>query len=484
MSRRASSTHDEFSDAQDFVETLRPKYEALVRAIKHVCQEVAEEVGPAVVKNIYSRGDKQPYGELKATHKLPKALRKEKEAKRKRGDNSATTFRDIGDLVGVTVVVQYPDQVNPIAERVATRLKRRNKLKRLSKGLKTDLGYYAYHSVYKSGDDLRCEVQCKTMLHDGWATKMHDLTYKPVGLLDGRLALLMQTFGDSLELLENQSVSIRNLIEERWKVELKRRHTARQQLVDWVKDTKKTKDRSPGFRRIINEITNDARITSAAVTDSVIERYKSEVSELEDLKERWELAAYLASRRPGPDLAHFLEMHVDRMLAAALDAIQRGETADHVIAAPESVIACGDLDLTIAYYEKIIAQFNRYKINANRLGQLQFNYANALIERQYYEPPDEHERLRALQLVDQLIAKGVASKSIKSTPGAIDDTRGFKTIAFATNPDQVHEGIALCEKARPRKRSDFPLAWDYVDLHVRLGWRRLFEIDRPQLPGA
>lgn len=88
-------------------------------------------------------------------------------------------------------------------------------------------GYHAHHMVFLSDEakhaDLHCEVQVKTMLHDAWAAKTHDLNYKPQGQTDKRLSRMMQVFGDALEFIEVQSELLRHLIHERWNTEVERR---------------------------------------------------------------------------------------------------------------------------------------------------------------------------------------------------------------------------------------------------------------------
>ncbi len=192
------------------------------------------------------------------------------------------------------------------------------------------------------------------------------------------------------------------------------------------------------------------------------------------------LASYLASLRRRPDLSRYLETHVDRWLAVARQIVETREVAPSIVgAAPVTLHASGDLDQAIAYYRRLHSQHQRYKIGPEDLAVLRFNWANSLIERQYYEyTADSRERNAQIEEIDALIAGSDNSPLILASPGAIEDTNGFKMIAFAQETKEVQKGISLCESVRPTKREASPIAWDYVDLHVRLGWRRLFEIEQ------
>src|SRR5262249_42078249 len=94
-------------------------------------------------------------------------------------------------------------------------------------------GYWATHIVCSSrfgAERLNCEIQVKTILHDAWSAKMHDLTYKPIGVLDPKLNQLMASVATTIESLEKQSVLIRDMIKANWNVEEKTRRAARHEV--------------------------------------------------------------------------------------------------------------------------------------------------------------------------------------------------------------------------------------------------------------
>src|SRR2546421_3764727 len=188
-----------YEEAQRYIEKKGAQYNALLDAVKSTWEGVEGRERQSV-KSTYSRGEKQKNkSELKETWKLPKKLLKMRQAQQSKPAKKKLkpiNWRDLPDVIGVTLVVYYPDQIRPILGRVIEELKRQGIVLDGPIEEKTEFGYHAYHAVVVSKRDphvgLRCEVQCKTMLHDSWATKMHDLTYKPMGYLEPRLELLMQ----------------------------------------------------------------------------------------------------------------------------------------------------------------------------------------------------------------------------------------------------------------------------------------------------
>lgn len=54
-----------------------------------------------------------------------------------------------------------------------------------------------------------CELQIKTLLHDAWGAKTHDLTYKPAGRIGAELLESFELLGTQLANLEIQSDTLR-----------------------------------------------------------------------------------------------------------------------------------------------------------------------------------------------------------------------------------------------------------------------------------
>ena len=135
--------------------------------------------------------------------------------------------------MGLTVVVKYPDKIPVVIDAIRNGLKSKKiKVGRDEVHVDKD-GYFATHVVCSglfTGENLNCEIQLKSLLHDAWSAKMHDLTYKPTGVLDPKLNALMASVARTIESLEEQSILIRDMIKANWNVEEKTRRAARHEL--------------------------------------------------------------------------------------------------------------------------------------------------------------------------------------------------------------------------------------------------------------
>ena len=81
--------------------------------------------------------------------------------------------------------------------------------------IRSNRGYYACHYYLrrnKTPDDPIVEVQIKTVLHDAWGLKTHDLTYKNPIPIDKNISNNFTVLGDSLSNLDMQSDFLRQFI--------------------------------------------------------------------------------------------------------------------------------------------------------------------------------------------------------------------------------------------------------------------------------
>jgi ppGpp synthetase/RelA/SpoT-type nucleotidyltranferase len=503
------TSHTLYEEAQGFIKNNEKHYNSLLDAVKSTCEKV-EGLERQSVKATYSRGEKQKNrSELKETWKLPKKLLKMRLNQEKKAatneSNKPVAWRQLPDVIGVTVVVYYPDQIETILTRVIDEL--------IPQGIhldgqideKTEFGYHAYHAVVVSRRvphvGLRCEVQCKTMLHDSWATKMHDLTYKPMGYLEPRLELLMQAFGDTLERVERQSQAIRDMIVERWNAEAERRRLTHAFLFSSLEGTIERSDLSADAKelRTFIEEQRTAIAQAANAEDGIFEKICAKIDALceKSLEEGWVLAALIASFRPKPDLVAYLDQYAEAWLEEVAERVRTGRNTkkESVATVPLAYVSAGNLDLAIDSYVKMLAAPQRYGLNDKAIRHCKFNYANALIERHYYEPDENRdgplEKLREqvsilLQAAEQerVAPKDASAREVQLSAASAQDTAGFMLIAVGTKPEEVSSGIDLCNEARlVARKHQMALGEQYCDLHLRLGWRKLLELEarKPQV---
>lgn len=227
-------------DVQAFVDANRQKFEKCLWGIKEQFKELRQaERSLRCIYKIYSRGEMQDGEELKASRKIRLKFNEHNEnAKR-----AEASLFDVPDIVGITVVVPNPSDISVVASAL-DRLIDKGDLVAIKLGGKPvkgatiqsvhgrpieSGGYYACHynvrlDVMSSAAPI-CEIQIKTLLHDAWGAKTHDLTYKPNGKIGAELLTSFELLGNNLANLDQQSDVLRQSILRNSAVrEAKRRH--------------------------------------------------------------------------------------------------------------------------------------------------------------------------------------------------------------------------------------------------------------------
>jgi tetratricopeptide (TPR) repeat protein len=321
---------------------------------------------------------------------------------------------------------------------------------------------------------------------------MHDLTYKPVGFLEPRLELLMQAFGDTLEQVERQSQAVRGMILERWTAEATRRRLAHAELFLTVDEAEKKdqvlSDGAKEARQFIE--TNRKHIYNAQYPDDeIIQEALRKIDALCDvnLEEGWILAALVASYRPKPDLVSYLEEHANRWLAEVERRVAAKEQPGQSGGVPFAYVAAGNLDLAIDCCRRLLDRSGPYGLGDGVIRDIKLCLANALIEREYYEdtltnwPQDSALKIDELDaLVDELSKTELPpDKRYQDVfKAALDDTIGFKKIVLGGEAPDIQAGLELCEKARRVTiEYNFKNGQEYCELHLRLGWRKMLEVE-------
>ncbi|SFK37277.1 hypothetical protein SAMN03159338_4064 [Sphingomonas sp. NFR04] len=213
------------SDVRAFLEANRDRFKSDLHAVRKLVEELSQnEPGLRSIYKIYSRGDVQGFDELKTARKVRLKFNEFNEG---RGLSEASLF-DVPDIVGFTIVVPYPSGISAVAEALdraidAKRLKPVSMGKSEDVGIRTkhgralgSKGYYACHyNVRTVGAGTArpvIEIQIKTLLHDAWGAKTHDLTYKPSGRIGEELLTSFDLLGSNLANLDQQSDALRTSI--------------------------------------------------------------------------------------------------------------------------------------------------------------------------------------------------------------------------------------------------------------------------------
>lgn len=181
---------------------------------------------------IYSRGDRQGGCEFKEAWKIAAKLAA------RRNEAPGYPLQDVPDIIGLTVVVVYPSDIDVVCRFVDGN----RAWQVVKKKPRNQDGYRAFHYELRLQDPqysgVRCEVQVKTMLNDAWSAKTHDLTYKPRGLLVPQF--LVAQFGnlsDRLHAIDRETEALKTEIEKAWQRHDARRDAARKSLISMAART-------------------------------------------------------------------------------------------------------------------------------------------------------------------------------------------------------------------------------------------------------
>jgi len=459
------------AEVTQFMDTNEKRYLRLLERTRHAVEAAEQQLGSDKVFSTYSRSKKQGTNrEVKDRAKIAAKLVE------KRTQDPSYRLEYVVDIVGLTVVVYYPDQIEMFVdafERVAASVTLGLELYETSNGsartkVHRDKGYHATHIKVVSRDPslarLRAEIQIKTMLHDAWGAKMHDLTYKPGGVLDPSLKQLMESFGDSLQSIEVQSVTLRETILSHSRPLDRLRLAARVQLMEGL--SKKEFERPEAqvaYLACLDLIRNNIKHLGTCPTD---DRAMVEVTtSIADLKKygidavtRLKLIVYLASYRHEPDLA----ASVDGALADwAAETSPDHFTKLSFFAA--TYHQTSRIDEAIATIRRGIR--GRWEEPAALIHIN--NLTNFLLERALHRP-DAETKTEAQGLIEFLEKK--QGHLMEEEKIVFLSTKGAYLIVFGDEAE-LKEGLALHHSVQDKVETQYK---GYCEMYLAYGWQRRF----------
>ncbi len=462
------------TEVRTFLNSHDARLRELLTNVRDECGKVRDQLGASVIRNIYGRDDKQITSPFKTPEKIAIALSK----LRQQGVRHPVSA--VPDIIGLTIVVHYPDEIIRVKNALIQRLAPWSRIKkdeRVTRG-----GYYAHHLVVQSfsvrTSDLHCEIQIKTMLHDAWAAKTHDLTYKPSGQMDPHLERLMQAFGDALEATETQSEMLRNLIHERWRSEAEMRRQVRRRFFKLLPHWQNQEGFSERSKELLAQLDRDGeKIANAAVGDQTLiemARAINEVAETSAREGAW-LAIQLAIARGDADHNGFADLKISAFLDEAANRLGSGSVSpEELWAIPLAMDTYGNTEGAV--------ESSRFILELEAVGEdsvllLRFNLANFLIERACFLSSLSGNESSALRgEIEDLLTR--CSELEARDPSLFYDARGLLDVALSDSPTKVREAIDLIQRGRdeaPPEDKDFAAAT--FEVHARLAWRRLLELE-------
>ena len=431
-------------DVQGFLRIHRPGYSKFLEELKAAVNRVRHRPECShLIYATYSREDKQRGEAFKEDWKIAKKLY---EWRQSRPD---ARIQEIHDIIGMTIVVNFPSD----RDALAAFLIKPDALPGFvvsGKEDKRDRGYHAVHLRVSGRSRAQfpvesAEVQIKTMLHDGWGAKTHDLTYKPQGEIDRNLHRHMEILGDVLQHLDDQSELIKDAIRQRWNTDVKQREIARDRLFLSLINRTDVAHASE-LEALAKEIHDNKSLL--ATMDFSNPTMTTLVDKIDGLK---------ALSGPGRDICRLYTLFASirattDMLGTALNAIDEwqaavaGEPRQQVIATNFRALtyyAVGSLESAVlAAREALNAAIDAGMDTGVALAKS--NLAYFLSELVFSLPVrDEALAKEALALSKEAFAAANPAVSMSA-----HDTRGAVLIALGTTEGQIRAGMELCQAAR------------------------------------
>jgi ppGpp synthetase/RelA/SpoT-type nucleotidyltranferase len=443
-------------------------YRSLLSTVETSCKEVKRELGEGVVYRVYGRAEKQ------SDHAVYKSRTKIAMALIRTGDPTRARIEDVADIIGLTIVVNYPDQISAVADLIINKAAKSRINAAIPKQMKSG-GYYATHvnltSDHQDHRYKKCEVQIKTVLHDAWGAKTHDLTYKPKGPFDRRFESMMQVFGDALDAIDKQSEVLRDLIEERWRAERQWRRVAGKALLETLPNWQLHGDAAKTLRQKIEQRMGWLR--TCPREDEELQEILAEISRLGEARERYLLEALLAISRDREDGLREAIRRAREWLGACTNmGFASSVNPIEIWSVPLVMQACDDIDGAVEAGEQLLS--GAIKLSDRDRALTSLNLANHMIEREYYKPSlPEIRKGEILHRIEELV-----DQSGEYDLGALIDTKGMICVVFSENPQDIREAIdKIAEGRRLAPEHETDVATAYFELNTRLAWRRLLDLE-------
>lgn len=492
-----------------FIEQNEDAYLTLLGDVRSSCEKARFKLGKDVIHHLYDRRDASAG---RSSFKEPKRILNS--ARRRGVGIENRELLKLPDIIGLTVVINFPDDFDDVIGESIRFLEAHDLQISEPYVFENYYGYYARHvNVVRriKGLPYACEIQFKTMLHDAWGSKMHNLTYKPSGNVDPKATALFSAIGQSIESIERQSLILRDIIRSGFETEEAARTSTRSTLFanvlkygeeHWTRiKSQEIQDLEAHLEDHLDHF-RDCDLDDKQLVE-FLENLETACSDEENLRFGWVLAGRLSSERIDRDLGLFLSTLTDSWLSKLENKVRENpeiiqkpesmnDTKDDYISEAELTAVChmyyiaGELDGAIDTSNGILrSPVFSASLSSETLNLLRFNMATYIVEREYHEPTKHKASREALRThVEEVLFNPeiIAQDGLKS---AAIDSQGLFKIAFAEDIVEVREGIELCVTARGlATASEQDVTDAYADLHLRLGWRRFFHFeDSPAVRG-
>ena len=456
------------------------QYKALIEQLRTFFSLYsASPEGQNRIYRIYSRSDKQN-GELKEAWKIGIKMQ----------SGQLDTIFDVPDIVGITIVCPFQSDLLHVLNVI--------KGPRFAKDF-TIVQEYEHESFYRATHlvvhcngvwEVKGEIQIKTMFHDAWSAKSHDLIYKPKGEIDRRFTTQMGSLSTILNALEIQSDIIKEMVEEIVYFDRKKRDFARRRIIlDLDLSLQDLPDCAE--RTALSQLkafcdSNKAELATNDVNSVIIREFKQKVNAIgKEFQYGRNLCRIVASVGVSRETEDFLSM--------IHSAVSNWKSRIHKL--PEYPIACpyhffamilyafGLIERAVREAEAGLEARGEVSLKgdderharASSLG----NAAQYYAELGWVPGRGVPQIAEAREKAETYISKALALTP--DDPGLID-TAGFVKIAFAEDEQTIDLGLAdcrrsweLCRNSRQADVSDL-----FYEIHRRQGYRKILALGLPR----
>jgi len=462
-----------------FIDQHRSNYLHLLEIIKQYLKALftGDSAGMEAVYRIYSREESPgQIGEIKSILSLTEKI------KRNKYKQLDGRLFGINDIVACRVIVYYRYQIQFVTQKIRETANR-FELKIEEDEYRNQNGYHAHHLVLSSAhhdlQNLRCELQVKTVLHDAWAAKTHGFTYKPRSQLSPFDINMMQSFGDGVEALEAQSELLRlRWTQERETLKLRQKariaYAARKAM---LRNFDPPQSNKLELTKIFDEVYKNiircmAYLSDCSLDDpdlvSILGSIEKIRSQQNGIEFAFKLLTLTASIRNKGDLNKDAEKYLEEWIE-----FTRKEKAEATYWRSSVYYLIGEI-------EAAILTIREYLLNQPCIDKwnwaVQFNLLNYICQSEMVQPSDEHSKRKeeCEVLISDLELNNINKEDINYS--AAQDTLGAYLIAFGNTEEEIYLGITTCQNAY-RNSSDDESGIVFRMLHERIGWTKLLSME-------
>lgn len=458
------------TDVDLFISRHRGHYEQFLESVLRELSEYRDiRRNSSPIYRLYSRADKQIGGEklksrLGIAKKLANWRREEKGDRRIR-------VNEVHDIIGVTIVTYFESEIAFVAG--ALRKARFKTFKVLSDTSIARSDYNAQHIiVLQNGSGFGiggrlCEIQIKSLLHDGWSTRTHNM-YKDKDL-SPKIKKRIESLTRLVKSLEEESDSLREDMQKVEREDSVRRDAAARQLFTGLLE--KVKDRADVTNsHLANVLTKERAYFAECPTDDVVlietlSKWQDARASTGDHQTACRLMAMLALLRTLRDFDDEALGAIEVWLDASSDDAERAKALSLKAL---TNWALGYLDDAISTARDVLALASELGMKTTTA---KWNLAYYLAEKCDRENKPELHSDELKRLVEELTVSDDDRQKM-----SFQDTLGAIKIMTSTTRSGIFEGQRLCEEAQRwsvANGTDQDIFQIFYELHERCAVRRL-----------